>query len=495
MGAPWKRELLFFLALICLTAGAALLSVSPLHPLSARGAWRLLLIPLALAPLIALLRARAPFGRGRGAASWILRFAGGDEPRGAAQLLTSFLKRRSLSGGPFHMIYVFRGGEALVQLCAPAGSGGVVEEFLSSLRPEVAFRRGALVKCPQNGAEATPQGPAGVGPSNRDEIPLGCTYDGRRVAIMIGDLFRHVGVFGSTGSGKTTTCSLLASALAERGIRVVVLDWHGEYAGILPRGATKVLRPISDGASINPLALSDDGGDVVDLLADVFDLTQPQASVLSAALREGRGASTLPELLEVMFAEAGRSPVEREIRMAIARRMEPLSSEEGRSVFGNGEAPGLPGAGEILVVDLSEIGSHRLRKLYALMLLRLIFAEASARGPLGAAVIVDEAHNVLPRAEVNFIARMLAEVRKMGVGLIVSTQSPSSVNPEFLKNLNTKIVHRIVNGADVRVILSGVGRARGLAEALPALGVGEALVSAPGLARPLFVRIGGECTV
>jgi DNA helicase HerA-like ATPase len=127
------------------------------------------------------------------------------------------------------------------------------------------------------------------------------------------------------------------------------------------------------------------------------------------------------------------------------------------------------------------------------MYLRLIYAEAIKKSPLETVVIIDEAHNILPKTEVNFIAKMLAEVRKMRLGLVISTQSPSSINPEYLKNLNTKIVHRVVNGADKRVLVESLGGPGKLSSLLSSLRVGDAIISLPDSPKPQLVKITSIC--
>ncbi|MFN4046730.1 MAG: helicase HerA domain-containing protein, partial [Acidilobaceae archaeon] len=77
----------------------------------------------------------------------------------------------------------------------------------------------------------------------------------RNFYLKSGDVEGHIGVFGSTGSGKSTTLSLIAErSWRTLGAPVVILDWTGEHSMLLrSRGAPfKEYNPAGGEASINP---------------------------------------------------------------------------------------------------------------------------------------------------------------------------------------------------------------------------------------------------
>jgi len=90
-------------------------------------------------------------------------------------------------------------------------------------------------------------------------------------------------------------------------------------------------------------------------------------------------------------------------------------------------------------------------------------------------VVIEEAHNILhhshdvERSEreagrgkrlLDQVVRLLQEGRELGIGVVVVDQSPGSLAEPVLKNTNTKIIHRLEDGEEMKV----VGRAIGLAE-------------------------------
>ena len=64
------------------------------------------------------------------------------------------------------------------------------------------------------------------------DLPLGSiSYvdKNRPVALKLSELTRHCGVFGSTGTGKTTFAKHLLRQLTSKGIPFIVFDWETNY--------------------------------------------------------------------------------------------------------------------------------------------------------------------------------------------------------------------------------------------------------------------------
>jgi len=88
------------------------------------------------------------------------------------------------------------------------------------------------------------------------------------------------------------------------------------------------------------------------------------------------------------------------------------------------------------------------------------------------------------------ISRLHAEVRKLGIGLTLVTQSPSLLNQSIITNTNVKIVHALKSREDIELMSRSLGISRDLALTITRLDVGEALIDFTGLPSPLPVRVG-----
>ena len=110
-------------------------------------------------------------------------------------------------------------------------------------------------------------------------------------------------------------------------------------------------------------------------------------------------------------------------------------------------------------------------------------------------IVLEEAHRYLgegltvrlAREAANRIAR---EGRKYGVGLALVTQRPSELPPTALSQCGTVIALRLTNGTDQGTVKSALpDSVAGLADVLPSLRTGEAIVSGEAVTLPTRVLI------
>jgi len=110
-------------------------------------------------------------------------------------------------------------------------------------------------------------------------------------------------------------------------------------------------------------------------------------------------------------------------------------------------------------------------------------------------IVLEEAHRYLGESATTRVARESAnriarEGRKYGVGLVLVTQRPSELPATALSQVGTIIALRLTNGTDQATIKSVLPDAvAGLADALPALRTGEAIVVGEAVTLPTRVRI------
>ena len=326
-----------------------------------------------------------------------------------------------------------------------------------------------------------------------DGIYLGTAYEGaypRPIYLSKGDLEGHVGVFGSTGTGKTTTLAAIASRASKAGYNVIALDWAGEIAKVMEAlgedGFTQV-DPMN-GGGLNPFSDEDLAARpelLIDVLTDALNLTQPQAYLIMRVIEE-RG---LPSSLRDLQREVERYPEEahwdRDVKRGLLRKIGLLTGDGVSAAFEGEIDAGLLEDGT-KVVRLDRIYSATARKAYALIALTSLFARRYRDGHT--LVAIDEAHNLMD-AEADTVGKIMAESRKYGLHLAIATQSPSSIPNSVLLNSNTKVVHALRSSRDKEVISQTMNLPYGLLEELDKLRPGEALVQSPSIPRPVLVRV------
>lgn len=110
-------------------------------------------------------------------------------------------------------------------------------------------------------------------------------------------------------------------------------------------------------------------------------------------------------------------------------------------------------------------------------------------------VVLEEAHRFIGPETVSPLARIAVERiaregRKYGVGIMLVSQRPGELSPTALAQCGTVIALRLANLADQGVVRAALpGTLAGLADLLPSLRTGEALVSGEAIALPTRVAI------
>lgn len=321
------------------------------------------------------------------------------------------------------------------------------------------------------------------------------------LGLPVQDLTKHMFVGGVSGSGKSTVIFHLLTELQRHGITFTVFETaKKEYRSILRLRESAVphlkalgnelmiFSPDNDLVSplrINPLqrlpgiSMDELIGELLNGFKASIPLSGPLPSLLADALEDVllRAADfvTAPVLhdlvdavFEILEAMGYSSETSSDIRAALDVRLRMLTKHSMGRVF---QCPvNVPGM-DLLMERTSIIEMDRLcgdhKALLALIMLAtmrqyLRTHPASVTG-LRHVVVIEEAHNIVgtresttpsesnadPRAfAAQFVCQMLAELRSMGVGIIVVDQSPSAVAPSVIRNTSTKVVLRTVDQAD-----------------------------------------------
>jgi hypothetical protein len=347
--------------------------------------------------------------------------------------------------------------------------------------------------------------------SGQDGILLGSVRSAGReyhdFRLQMEDLKRHASILGMTGSGKSTTASLIVRQVAEAGLPTLVLDWHNEYAKAVTEAGGKVVSPGKDDFAVNPLEVGQ-GVDpaehiamVSDIFSDVYHFTHPQAYMFRNALQKRLSESsadevpTIAALVNTIEAYPLRSAYDNETKVALLRRLVPLKEgQAGKALGGSGPLKLEELLSTVVCVELGHMRDIQSRAIFCDVMLKMIYEEkVKHRGPLDHLTLVEEARNIAPARRPEdpptVGERMVSELRKFGEAMIFVAQFPSHVAAEVVKNSGTKIVHRLAWPDDVSLIGDSVGLDQKQREHLTRLKVGEAVVSLGRISSPLLVQV------
>ena len=316
--------------------------------------------------------------------------------------------------------------------------------------------------------------------------PLACSTV---VELSMEQLLRHVGIFGTTGSGKSTTAAvLLKNIYRELNIPIIILDWHNEYTHILDcLGVREVYVHNPSGLRLNPLYRleKDTIDEIVDIFASTLELSNPQSYYLQSALeymlknRLKPSLQTLQYILNEKIYEVSHAG--REALCALLRKISFIArmfNKEHSDSEVDYYIENVLFKKGIHIINLASIRSLQLRRLYALLALRIIYEKLISLGitnRLRVVIVLEEAHNIFTKDNV-FPAILVPEVRKYGLGFIVISQSLSILPQQVLSNINTVIVHTLISRQDKRVLSEMYEAAKEVLDTLSNLALGEAYI-------------------
>ena len=356
------------------------------------------------------------------------------------------------------------------------------------------------------GTEGLASSGGGGAPGSGRSLYLGRTVypeEGALLFLYERDLAGHVGVFGSTGTGKSTTLFTIACrAWSDMGLSSVLLDWTGEHSEHIARGLRdptariKLLDPVRGDASLNPLLL---GGEservdvVVEILSKALDLSEPQSFMLRRVI-EDDSPSTLGELEAYVEALPEESRWDREVKRALLRKVGILTRGSARRAFSALDSSLLSDAGDQVfrIVRLDNIKSLAARRAYVLTLLATMFFRAQEGGAAGVDLVaIDEADNVitLNGSKMGLLELLVSESRKYGLYVALATQSPSLVPNPIILNTNTKIVHALRSYRDKSAVVETMSLPPGFQERIDKLSVGTAVFQSVSLPEPVIVKV------
>lgn len=365
------------------------------------------------------------------------------------------------------------------------------------------------------------------------------------IKVPLKTLNRHGLIAGATGTGKTKTLQVISEQLSEKGVPVLLMDVKGDLSGIAVPGTEKPfiterhakigipyqtkgcpveLMSLSKQEGVRLRATVSEFGPV--LLSRILELNDTQGGVLAMIFKycddHHMPLLDLKDLKKVIqFAtEEGKKDIEREYGKisaattgTILRKVIELEQQGADLFFGelSFEIRDLMrhdshGNGFVNIIRLTDIQDKpKLFSTFMLCLLAEVYNEMPEKGDADKpelVIFIDEAHLIFSQASkalLDQIENIVKLIRSKGVGVFFVTQNPMDVPNGVLGQLGLKVQHalRAFTALDRKAIkltaenfpLSEYYKTD---EALTALGIGEALVTAlneKGIPTPLAVTM------
>ncbi len=290
--------------------------------------------------------------------------------------------------------------------------------------------------------------------------------------LRLPELTRHTGIFGSTGSGKTSLAKNILRQFIGRRIPFIVFDWERNYRDLLLEFDN--LKVFTIGAKASPFHFN-----FLDVPPGISkdEYMKSVVDVFSRAYVGGAGAdSVLLKVLDKAYAEQ-RLPTVKDLREVMQGEMkgflkgrEMLWKQSTMRMFdflahgGTGRlldtvANHAPSRlfNDFIVFELGGLSSPYDRRFFIEMFTLWYWLHKEHEGveheSLKHVLVYEEFHNIVQNSQKeDLIQKVFRQIRKYGVGLVVLDQTPSLIPNPIFENLFTKIAFSLSHRSNVQAV-------------------------------------------
>ena len=332
---------------------------------------------------------------------------------------------------------------------------------------------------------------------------MGKILEKSEVNLDLESLTMHTFISGATGSGKSNTIYHLLDKLRFQGIKFMVIEpAKGEYKRVLGHlEDVKVFGTnpnLTELLHINPFRFPKEIHvlEHIDRLIEIFNVCWPMYAAMPAILKEAvletykkcgwnldlsinfendNFFPTFTDLLDELKNIIKLSEYSEEVKSnyigSLTTRVKSLTNGLNGQIFSSNEIDNEILFDTNVIVDLSRIGAQETKSLLmGILVMRLsehrMATSKKSNRKLHHVTVLEEAHNIL-RAKntassiegsnvaekaVEMISNAIAEMRTYGEGFIIVDQSPSAVDISAIRNTNTKIIMRLPEENDRKMV-------------------------------------------
>lgn len=339
--------------------------------------------------------------------------------------------------------------------------------------------------------------------------------DGYLFGLRLSELTRHVGLYGSSGCGKTNALALIVDGLVNHRVPFLLLDFKRSFRGLLRDHSDLLVFTAGDARTApfqwNPL-IPPPGTDpenwsrrLIGAISHAYCQGAGSESLLRTAIMEAYDAAArkgkwptfadVSALLDAMPAKGRKGMWLDSARRAITS----LSTGSAADTFCPTQSLDLAKLLAMPVVVELELLSQAEQTLLSEAILLWTIAyrlhRPQDRDGLRHAIIIEEAHHLL-RAPPGVgdgtepvIHIALREIRELGESVILATQNASIVPLSVFGNQATTLAFHTKHASDVRAVSQAMLLQDEARDQLGRLPVGEAVVRVPRWPEPVHIRL------
>jgi uncharacterized protein len=319
-----------------------------------------------------------------------------------------------------------------------------------------------------------------------------------RVGVNINNVVsRHLAILAMTGMGKSNLVSLITREVSRMGGTMVVFDYHEDYSHLDIPNSNMM------NARINPRFLStEEFAEVIEIQKNASNQLHVLREAFTDDIRKRKDDDFWNALIDSAI-DAGREKGYKEASEKVVDKIEDAKKRFSRILdAGLADPIALIKNGKINIINLVELTERQANIIVSFYLQEMLEDRKNSRNggkkesrfSAPVLAVIEEAHVFIPKGEETetkyYASKVAREGRKFGLGLVIVSQRPRSIDANILSQMGSLAVMRMIQQDDqAQVASASEALSRDLIEQLTSLNPGEAILAGQWVNLPAFVRI------
>ncbi|MBM4305917.1 MAG: ATP-binding protein [Deltaproteobacteria bacterium] len=332
------------------------------------------------------------------------------------------------------------------------------------------------------------------------EITLGRTQylnqPSQEFGLNLSELTRHIGIFGSTGTGKTTLAKNILRELMKLKIPFIVFDWEKNYRDLLKENQQVKIFTIGTGTSPfyfnyfkmpRGISYEEHVKNIIEIFNKAYIGGAGSDSILLQVFDEAYQENELPtteDAQQILASDMkGKKLRGREMlwKQSSMRMLQFLNYGGTGKVYNvKDHYPIEKLLNDCVIFELGGLANSNDKRFFIEMFTLLYWLQKEQEGiedeNLKHVLVFEEFHNIVENSKKDdLIQKIFRQIRKYGTSLIIIDQTPSLIPNPIFENLYTKITFSLNHKKNVDAIADAMSMDREQRKYIGMLKIGQAI--------------------
>ncbi|MBC8391229.1 MAG: ATP-binding protein, partial [Deltaproteobacteria bacterium] len=316
------------------------------------------------------------------------------------------------------------------------------------------------------------------------------------LSLRFSELTRHTGIFGSTGTGKTSLAKNILRELVAKNIPFIVFDWEKNYRDLTEEFPQ--IKIFTIGSDISPfffnylnippgLSYKDYVKNVIEVFSRAYIGGVGSDSVLLKVFDQAYQEHNLPTTEDARKILSGDMTGKRLRGREMLWKQSSLRMLEFLSYGGTGKVYNVKEfypieklQDDFVIFELGALANNNDKRFFVEIFTLWYWLYKEHQGiedeRLKHILVFEEFHNIIDNSHKDdLIQKIFRQIRKYGTGLVIIDQTPSMIPNPIFENLYAKITFSLNHIKNVSAVANAMNMERDEAKFIGMLKTGQAI--------------------